>query len=80
MCVCVFVAYMRVRHAVTVVSVVQMGIGRELGLRHVMKRGGHCCVDKPGYFFISRLDGRPNTACGYGGHANCMIGEERAEG
>lgn len=60
----VCVAYMRVRHPVTVVSVEQMEIGRELGLRQVVKRSGYCCVDKPQYFFISCLDGRPNTAGG----------------
>lgn len=49
---------------VTVISVVPMGIGREQRLRHVMKRGGHCCVDRLEYFFIVCLDGRRKTTGG----------------
>ena len=68
-CVCVCTAYIGVCHAVMVISVTQMGIGRELGLCCIMIRGDCYCVDDEiGYFFTRCLDGRPGTAGGLWGH------------
>jgi hypothetical protein len=61
-------------HSVTVISVTLKGWGRGMGLRHLMKTDGHCCVNKPEYFIFSCLDGRPSTECGLGGQG------ERTEG
>ena len=51
-CVCVCTAYIGVCHAVMVISVTQMGIGRELGLCCIMIRGDCYCVDDELGFFL----------------------------
>jgi hypothetical protein len=67
---------MRLCPAVTVISDVPTGIGRELGLRHVMNKGGHRCVDKTEYLSVVLMEGvEEQVAC-----EDCTIEEEKAKG